>query len=140
MANLVQEFPWTSKRHSMLASNFVYKIKCKGVTGKSLDWFKSYLSGRNQIVDVNSFKSTQETIGTSISVLKGSILGPILFLVQSADLPSSSLLETFLFADNTQELKAGGNLPELIETVNLELEKWAQWFRSNKMSVNTRKN
>ena len=32
------------------------KLKSKGVTGKSLDWFKSYLAGRRQIVDVNRCK------------------------------------------------------------------------------------
>ena len=34
---------------------------------------------------------------------------------------------------------AGKNLPELIDKVNIELKKWAQWFRSNKMAVNTGK-
>ena len=34
-------------------------------------------------------------------------MGPILFLVYIDDLPSSSLLETFLFADDTQGLMAG---------------------------------
>ena len=113
------------------------KLKNKGVIGKSLDWFKSYLSGRRQIVDVNGYKSKQEEI--DMSVIQGSILGPILFLVYIDDLPSSSLLETFLFADDTQGLKAGKNLNELIDEVNLELVKWAQWFRSNKMAVNTGK-
>ena len=113
------------------------KLASKGVTGNSLKWFRSYLSGRRQIVEVNGQKSTQETI--EMSVIQGSILGPILFLVYIDDLPSSSLLETYLFADDTQGLKAGYNLPELINSVNLELKKWAQWFRSNKMSVNTSK-
>ena len=65
--------------------------------------------------------------------------GPILFLVYIEDLPSSSLLETFLFSDDNQGLMAGKNLPELIDNVNFELKKWAQWFRSNKMAVNTHK-
>ena len=113
------------------------KLINKGILGKSLDWFKSYLTGRRQVVAVNGYKSSPESI--DMSVIQGSILGPILFLVYIDDLPSSSLLETFLFADDTQGLKAGKNLPELIDDVNAELKKWAQWFRSNKMAVNTNK-
>ena len=74
-----------------------------------------------------------------MSVIQGSILGPILFLIHIDDLPASSLLEAFLFADDTQGLKAGKKLSELMDSVNLELAKWAQWFRSNKMAVNTDK-
>ena len=113
------------------------KLKSKGVRGKTLDWFKSYLQARRQIVDVNGHKSTEETI--DMSVIQGSILGPTLFLIYIDDLPYSSLLETFLFADDTQGLMAGENLPELIDKVNVDLKKWAQWFRSNKMTVNTNK-
>ena len=72
-----------------------------------------------------------------MSVIQGSILSPILFLIYIDNLPTSSLLETFLFADDTQGLKAGKNLCELIDNVNSELANWAQWFRSNKMAVNT---
>ena len=55
------------------------KLKSKGVTGNSLKWFQSYLSGRRQIVDVNGHLSKQEEI--DMSVIQGSILGPILFLI-----------------------------------------------------------
>ena len=44
------------------------KLKSKGVTGKTLEWFMSYLSGRSQIVEVNGFKLTQESIGMSVTV------------------------------------------------------------------------
>ena len=75
-----------------------------------------------------------------MSVIQGSILGQILFLIHIDDhLLASSLLEAFLFADDTQGLKAGKKLSELMDSVNLELAKWAQWFRSNKMAVNTDK-
>ena len=99
------------------------KLKSKGVRGKTLDWFKSYLQARRQMVDVNGHKSTEETI--DMSVIQGSILRPTLFLIYIDDLPYSSLLETFLFAGDTQGLMAGENLPELcgVEKVGTMVQK-----------------
>ena len=75
------------------------------------------------MVDVNGHKSTEETI--DMSVIQGSILRPTLFLIYIDDLPYSSLLETFLFADDTQGLMAGENLPELcgVENVGTMVQK-----------------
>jgi hypothetical protein len=108
-----------------------------GVRGSALLWFKNYLSGRKQVVDINGSLSQPRDI--NISVLQGSILGPILFLCYINDLPNATNLDTFLFADDTSGLKSGNNLPELIEQCNVELQKMANWFRANKMCVNTSK-
>ena len=54
------------------------KLEKLGVTGTALKWFKSYLYNRSQQVDINGNISTPQFI--NISVLQGSILGPILFL------------------------------------------------------------
>ncbi len=75
----------------------------------------------------------------NISVLQGSILGPILFLIMINDLPDSADFLTFLFADDTQGIINGKNLPELIDRANEGLRKWAEWFRANKLKVNTEK-
>ena len=105
--------------------------------GTPLNWFKSYLSDRKQCVEVNGKISNEKNI--SISVLQGSILGPILFLCYINDLPGSTLLYTLLFADDTACLAAGNNLPELINYINTELNKMAVWFCANKMAVNAEK-
>ena len=113
------------------------KLNHLGVKGLALKWFTSYLSNRYQQVDIEGNLSNPKQI--NISVLQGSILGPILFLCYINDLPLSSNLNTYLFADDTQGLASGKNLPELIDLVNSELLKWAAWFRANKMAVNTKK-
>ena len=78
-------------------------------------------------------------ISIDISVLQGSILGPLLFLCFINDLPTITNLLTLLFADDTAGLKSGFNLDELITEVNIELNKLAIWFRANKMAVNVSK-
>jgi Reverse transcriptase (RNA-dependent DNA polymerase) len=79
------------------------------------------LSNRKQQVDVDGRLSESLTI--NISVLQGSILGPILFLCYINDLPKITNLLTVLFADDTQEFATGKNLPTLINQVNTELKK-----------------
>ena len=75
------------------------KLEKFGIFDSSLQWFKTYLSNRKQIVDINGNYSEIKTI--NISVLQGSILGPILFLCYINDLYKATDLASFLFADDT---------------------------------------
>jgi hypothetical protein len=102
-----------------------------------MSWFKNYVAGRSQYVDINGTKS--DALNLEISVIQGSILGPILFLCYVNDFYSATTLFSVLFADDTIGLGNGKNLNELTSYVNGELKKIANWFRSNKMAVNTAK-
>jgi hypothetical protein len=108
--------------HSILLK----KLKHLGIKNQALAWFKSYLENRKQQVDINGNLSNEEII--NISVLQGSILGPILFLCYINDLPNSSTLATLLFADDTAGFSSGKDLQLLMDNVNVELKKWAKWF------------
>ena len=107
------------------------KLGHKGIKGRALDWLKSYLGGRRQLVEVNGHKSSPESI--DMSVVQGSILGPTLFLIYCTLMTCLLPLSQRPFC----LLMTPRNLPEIIENVNSELKKWAQWFRSNKIAVNT---
>ena len=52
------------------------KLSYLGLNGIVLEWFTSYLEGRSQRVDINGKLSNEKSI--DISVLQGSILGPLL--------------------------------------------------------------
>ena len=67
---------------------------------------------RKQQVDIKGFLSETKNIEISVLQGTGSILGPILFLCFINDLPNSSLLSSFLFADDTAVLACNANLPE----------------------------
>jgi hypothetical protein len=82
-----------------------------GVRGTTLTWFKNYLAGRSQYLDINGTKS--ESLSLEISVIQGSILGPILFLCYINDFYSATALFSVLFADDTICLGNGINLNDL---------------------------
>jgi hypothetical protein len=119
--------------HSILLKKF----NKMGNTGIALTWFKNYLSGRSQIVEVNGCKSDAREL--NISVIQGSILGPILFLCYINDFYTTTTLFSVLFADDTAGFGQGKNLKDLTSYVYQELQKIANCFRSNKMAVNTSK-
>ena len=109
------------------------KLEKIGIRGRNLEWFRNYLTDRQQFVCIDSISSTLREI--SLGLPQGSILGPILFIIFINDLPKSTLLYSLLFADDTTLLASGSNLPELVTFVNSELQKVSTWFRANKMSL-----
>ncbi|MBM3939250.1 MAG: hypothetical protein FJ333_11450 [Sphingomonadales bacterium] len=113
------------------------KLDNLGIKNNKLDWFKSYLCNRSQKVDINGKISESKNI--SIGVLQGSSLGPLLFLCFINDMPRSSLFFSLLFADDTACLAAHSDIDVLYNMVNVELQKIACWFKTNKLSVNVSK-
>ena len=113
------------------------KLEKMGIVGTALNWFRSYLKDRTQIVDINGSFSNERQI--KISILQGSILGPILFLCYINDLFSVTNLLTLMFADDTFGLKSDSDIVNLIDSVNIEIKKMAVWFKANKLAVNISK-
>ena len=111
------------------------KLEHYGIRGTALDWFKSYLSDRKQYVSVNGSNSSHLNI--TCGVPQGSVLGPLLFLIYINDLPlSSSKLDFYLFADDTNIYYEAESLHHLQNVVNKELKKVKLWLDVNKLSLN----
>ena len=91
------------------------------------------LPDRQQYTVVGGYRST--TQGVSLGVHQGSSLGPLLFALYMNDLPQASKTPT-LFADDTLLTIACANSANLQNGVNNELQKFDEWMRYNKLSLN----
>ena len=121
--------------HSIL----IDKLSYYGVHGNTLALFRSYLSNRAQVVEVNGKTSDQGIIKHGVP--QGSILGPLLFLLYINDISESSdVLKFFLFADDTTVYYSADPSDENTEHIlNTELEKVSCWLAANKLSLNVKK-
>ena len=84
------------------------KLNRYGDRGPSLKWIHAFLSGRTQIVVLENEKS--ETVSVTSGVHQGSVLGPILFLIDTNDLPDRTRSKVRLFAYDMAIYLAVSNL------------------------------
>ena len=113
-------------------------MKYYGIRGIPLEWFRSYLQNRKQYVSVNGHSSPIQSI--NIGVPQGSVLGPLLFILYINDLQfSSNVLDSILYADDSNLFISGKNITNTCAILNNELDKVNQWFLANKLKLNVDK-
>ena len=110
-----------------------------GISGNMKKLVKNYLENRSQTTCINGTNSDAAFI--SCGVPQGSVLGPLLFLIYINDL--CNVIENsspYLYADDTVLVANALDIFHAQNILQNDLDKVVAWCKSNKISINIKKN
>ena len=120
--------------HKVLLS----KLPLKGIVDGELNWIANYLSGRYQYVQYDGVKSDRELV--KYGVPQGSVLGPLLFLLQINDLVKSvENCNIQMYADDTVIYTSHSNISVIEQALTSEMNNVSKWLDKNRLIINLNK-
>lgn len=116
------------------------KLEHIGVSGSALRWLKNYLCGRQQRVRIGD--TTSAYLPIPAGVPQGSVLGPLLFVIYTHDLPSavtSQMVDCNLFADDTALTASSADQKEVGDELQKSVHQTSAWLTDWRLAVNVSK-
>ena len=116
------------------------KLQHYGVTGRALTWLTNYLTGRRQRVQVAGETST--LLNVPAGVPQGSVLGPLLFLGYTIDLPTtcaSATTSCSQFADDTALIASAASYNDAHRSLQQAVLAAGNWLKTWHLLVNVEK-
>ena len=111
------------------------KLAAYNFSKNSIAWFKSYLSGRSQSVQVETKESMSMDLGDHAAP-QGSILGGLLFIINENDFPACrDHGDSVLFIDDDTDCVSDENPTKLQELIQVEANNSCEWLQDNRMCV-----
>ena len=113
-----------------------------GLNGTALAWLRSFLTDRKQQVFFNGGLSSAVHVATGVP--QGSVLGPLLFLLYSADVPVIADLHglgVHCYADDGQiyVFDKAGEADRMVAKVSACIEQIDSWMTTNRLKLNSEK-
>lgn len=112
------------------------KLERLGADKRTRDWFKSYMTGGLQRVDWNGEMSPFLLV--EVGVRQGSILGPVIFLIITMDIPAV-LGHAMGYADDYTAWVGGKTLPALRTDLEHSSKQLVELSTTLKLSLNPQK-
>jgi hypothetical protein len=128
-------------------SLLIQKLKIYGLCDRSLSWLTSFLTEREQYVQIREFDCDRmeicinsEIIVSNMGVPQGTIMGPFSFVTYITDAPLRLLLAILIFfADDTSALIRGISYKDVNQKTVETNEKFQAFSHDNFLQINASK-
>ena len=133
----IMAYDYSAAFDTVDATELDSKLVKIGASNKTRDWFKSYMEGGQQQVEWNGEPSN--FLPVTVGVRQGSILGPMVFLFISMEIPDALNHECVGYADDNSAWASGKLVYELASDLEASSARLVDLSAKLKLSLNPAK-
>ena len=114
------------------------KLSTFGIDRQTVNWFKSYLTDREQRVLANNVYSSYQTVTQGVP--QGSVLGPLFYILYANDISDTiKHCKVAMYADDTVLYTANINFEDSMRKMRADVNALSVWCKDNGIRMNTDK-